>query len=246
MAIDRPRAKQFLRTFDFRPLFVEVLGWDKYTAAFPLSLSGTPITLKGAAEKRGVVVFVCEEIPDYASRLKIEKQVAKSHFEHFIIFTDKVHGRQVWQWARRETGRPLRVREHHYETSQSGELLIQKLENVLVTLDQEESFALSAVTHGLKAAFDVETVTKKFYERFKAEHERFLKFIEGIPDEHMESWYASVMMNRLMFLYFVQAKTFLDGNVEYLRDKLVESKGRGANRYYREFLCTLFFDGFAK
>jgi hypothetical protein len=246
MPIDRERARQCLRAFDFRRLFLDELGWDKYSAALPVSLGGAPLTLTGAAEKRGVVAFVCEEIPDYSSRLKIEKQVAKSHFEHFIIFADKARGRQVWQWVRREPGRPLRAREHRYETSQSGELLIQKLENVLVTLDQEESFTLSAVTHGLRAAFDVETVTKKFYERFKAEHERFLKFIEGIPDEHMESWYASVMMNRLMFLYFIQAKTFLDGNVDYLRTKLAESKGRGSNRYYRDFLCTLFFEGFAK
>jgi type I restriction-modification system DNA methylase subunit len=246
MAIDRKRAKPYLKAFDFRPLFVDVLGWDKYTASFPVSLGGTAITLKGTAEKRGVVVFVCEEIPDYASRLKLEKQVAKSHFEHFIIFTDKPHGRQIWQWARREPGRPLRVREHRYETSQSGELLIQKLENVVVTLEQEESFTLLAVTHGLRAAFDVETVTKKFYDRFKDEHERFLKFIKGIPDGHMEGWYASVMMNRLMFLYFIQAKSFLDGNVDYLRDKLSDSKGRGSNRYYREFLCPLFFEGSAK
>ncbi len=54
------------------------------------------------------------------------------------------------------------------------------------------------------------------------------------------------MMNRLMFLYFIQAKTFLDENVDYLRAKLAESKGRGSNRYYRDFLCTLFFEGFAK
>ncbi len=190
MPIERENAKRHLKSFDFRSLFVEEIGWDKYSAPFPISLGGMTITLKGAAEKRGVVVFVCEEIPDYASRLKIEKQVAKAHFEHFIIFTDKARGCQIWQWVRREPGRPLRAREHRYETSQTGELLFQKLENVLVTLDQEESFTLSAVTHGLKAAFDVEAVTKKFYERFKAEHERFLKFIEGIPDEHMESWYG--------------------------------------------------------
>jgi hypothetical protein len=246
MAIDRDRARHHLRTFDFRRLFVEELGWDKYAATFPVSIAGTAFSLKGAAEKRGVVAFVCEEIPEYASRLKTEKQVAKSHFEHFIIFADRARGRQIWQWVRREPGRPLRVREHRYETSQSGELLIQKLENIQVTLEQEEVFTLSAVTLGLRAAFDIETVTKKFYERFKAEHERFLSFIEGIPDEHMEIWYASVMMNRLMFLYFIQAKAFLDGNVDYLRAKLAESKGRGSNRYYREFLCTLFFEGFAR
>jgi hypothetical protein len=246
MPLDRNRAKQYLKNFDFRTLFLEELGWDKYSAAFPVTLAGESYALRGIAEKRGVVVFVSDQMPDYATRLKIEKQVAKSHFEHIIVFADKDCGRQVWQWVRRESGRPLRAREHRYDTSQSGELLIQKLENVLVTLEEEEAFTLADVTRGLKAAFDVETVTKKFYERFKTEHERFLGFIKGIPDHDMEAWYASVMINRLMFLYFVQAKSFLDGNPDYLRAKLAESKSRGSNRYYRDFLCTLFFEGFAR
>ena len=37
----------------------------------------------------------------------------------------------------------------------------------------------------VRAGFDVERVTKRFYERFKAEHAAFLKFLEGIPDEEL-------------------------------------------------------------
>jgi hypothetical protein len=50
-----------------------------------------------------------------------------------------------------------------------------------------------------------------------------------------------------MFIYFLQRKLFLDnGNANYLRGKLDASKKRGKDRYYREFLVTLFFEGFAK
>ena len=73
--------------------------------------------------------------------------------------------------------------------------------------------------------------------------------IRGIPDERQRRWYASVLLNRLMFIYFLQKKPpgFLDrGNQNYLRDKLEESKGRGTDRYYSEFLQSLFFEGFAK
>jgi hypothetical protein len=62
----------------------------------------------------------------------------------------------------------------------------------------------------------------------------------------MESWYASVMVNRLMFLYFIQEKSFLNGDKEYLRNKLAESRDRKPNAYYRDFLCPLFFQGFAR
>ena len=62
----------------------------------------------------------------------------------------------------------------------------------------------------------------------------------------MERWYVSVMLNRLMFIYFIQKKDFLNGDPDYLRTKLTESKVEGNDRYYTDFLCPLFFEGFAK
>ena len=102
------------------------------------------------------------------------------------------------------------------------------------------------VTGRVRAAFDVERITKKFYDRFKVEHSAFLKFLEGIPDEEMERWYVSVMLNRLMFIYFIQKKGFLNDDANYLRTKLRQSQANGKDRFYSTFLCPLFFEGFAK
>ena len=63
-------------------------------------------------------------------------------------------------------------------------------------------------------------VTKRFYDQFKKEHDAFLQFLDGIPDEGMQRWYVSVILNRLMFIYFIQKKGFLDGDLYYLRTKL--------------------------
>ena len=88
---------------------------------------------------------------------------------------------------------------------------------------------------------------KRFFEDFKKEHLRFVEYIHGIDDEYDCRWYASVLLNRLMFIYFLQRKWFLDnGNQDYLQDKLAESRERGANLYYSQFLKLLFFEGFAK
>jgi len=54
------------------------------------------------------------------------------------------------------------------------------------------------------------------------------------------------MLNRLMFIYFIQKKGFLNDDPDYLSTKLAESKQRGKDRYYRDSLCPLFFEGFAK
>src|SRR5947208_638643 len=57
---------------------------------------------------------------------------------------------------------------------------------------------------------------KRFFEDFKKEHLRFVEYIHGIDDEYDCRWYASVLLNRLMFIYFLQLKGFLDnGNLDY-------------------------------
>ena len=207
--------------------------------------------LTAIAQKRGMAVFLCSartdgSIPDYAIRRKIQREVAKSVHENLIIYTDAGQTTQIWQWVKREPGKPLACREHRYHRGQTGEALIQKLETIAVSFDEEEGLTLTDVRGRVRAAFDVERVTKRFYDRFKTEHARFLRFLEGIPDQEMERWYASVMLNRLMFIYFIQKKGFLNDDVDYLRTKLRESQANGTDRYYTDFLCPLFFEGFAK
>jgi len=185
-------------------------------------------------------------MPDYSIRRKIERQVTKSHHEHLIIYLNENGTRQVWQWVKRQPGKPAQCREHTYYASQSGDLLIQKIDNLAFSLEEEEQLTIIEVGKRTKKAFDVEKVTKKFYDRFKTEHKKFLKFLQGIPEDRFQRWYVSVMLNRLMFIYFIQKKGFLDNNTDYLRSCLRKSKEHSKNGYYKKFLCPLFFEGFAK
>jgi len=247
---DSERAKRLLRAFDFVPLFIEELGWDHFSASHEVVVADQPFQLSGIAEKRGVVVFRCRPLPDgsipkYPLRLKIDRAVAKSYHQHFIIFCDENEETQIWQWIKREAGRPA-ARHHTYHRTQSGESLVQKLRQIAVAIDEEADFTHVDATSRTRAAFDVERVTRRFYDVFKKEHDAFLKFLDGIPDEEMERWYVSVMLNRLMFIYFIQRKGFLNGDTNYLKTQLHASKARGTDEYYRAFLCPLFFEGFAK
>ena len=251
MPINKTLAKRYLKEFDFCRLFIEELGWDKSTTRLNVAVDGQKYELVAVAQKRGFGVFTCtptdsRAIPNYAMRRKIDSQVVKSAHEHMIIFTDVAQTTQIWQWVKREAGKPAACREHHFSKTQDGEPLIQKLEALAFSLAQEEDLSIVQVAGAVRAGLDLERVTKKFYERFKTEHASFLKFIKGIPDEADERWYASVMLDRLMFIYFIQRKTFLDGDVHYLRNRLATSRKNGADRFYSHFLTTLFFEGFAK
>ncbi|MBA7581253.1 hypothetical protein ES708_23155 [subsurface metagenome] len=62
-----------------------------------------------------------------------------------------------------------------------------------------------------------------------------------------KDWYASLMLNRLMFIYFIQRKGFLDKNLNYLSDKRYETqKKKGKDKFYsfyKNFLLVLFHKG---
>ncbi|HWP91521.1 MAG TPA: DNA methyltransferase [Thermodesulfobacteriota bacterium] len=246
MKLDIPRTRNLLQQSDFKRLFIEELGWDQYASKLDITVDGQNFTLGAIAEKRGMVAFQCNALPDYNVRRKIEREVAKSAHEHLIIYTDPALTNQIWQWVKREAGKPKACREHHYHRNQSGDALIQKLRALVFTLEDEENLTIVDVAARARSAFDVERVTRRFYDRFKTEHSAFLKFLKGIPDEDMLKWYASVMLNRLMFIYFIQKKGFLNNDTNYLRNKLARIKDRGKDLFYSDFLCPLFFEGFAK
>lgn len=252
MDFNAGNARTLLGQFEFAKLFVEELGWDRHRADLSVPVTGTTFELQAVAEKRGMVAWVCQapagqQIPDRATRKKIETQVARTTLEHLVIFTDSKRAEQIWCWARREVGKPASVPEHFWYASSGNRGFLQRLEAIAFSLAEESTLTLVDVTARARAAFDVERVTKRFYDRFKTEHEAFLDFISGITDLADKEWYASLMLNRLMFIYFMQRKGFLNAERDYLRDRLAQcQKEKGEDKFYsfyRYFLMRLFHEG---
>ena len=256
MQIPTDRLGSYLRNFDFRGLFVEGLGWDIPHGVKPtrISIEDHEYVLELVAEKAGFAVYVCSpnadgETPDNPVRRKIEWWITKRVFEHLIIFIDADKTAQIWQWVKREAGRLPACREHrYYTTQQTGKPLLQRLEEFYFTLEDEcKGIGIKDVTAAVGKAFDVEKVTRRFYDRFKTELEAFRGFIDGIAAQGDREWYASLMLNRMMFVYFVQKQGFLDDDTDYLRNHLhmVQSKyGSGRfQQFYRDFLVKLFHEG---
>ena len=250
--LDRNRVKSLLQNFDLRTLFIEELGWDHGGADTFIVVGERSVALEAIAHKRGMVAyqFVADSettYPDHSTRTKIEKAVAKEVREHIIVYATHDRTEQSWQWVKRELGQADRLRSESFRKEDTGERLIQKLENLTFTLDEEDDLTIVDVSGRVRAAFDVEKVTRRFYDRFKKEHQDFLRFIEGIETVADREWYASLMLNRMMFIYFIQKRGFLDNNTEYLRDRLQRVRqqyGNGRfNSFYRLFLLRLFHDG---
>jgi len=254
MSISKKQFEQLVKGFKFRELFNE-LGWDNdKTAVPPVSEDKEVFNLKAVAHKSGFKIIICPPqddglIPDYSMRKKIESKITKLFQEHLIIYTDSANKEQIWQLTIRHTGKPSKTVETRYKIDQSPELLYQKASGLFFSLDEEEKITIVDVTARVSENFsqNSEKVTKKFYEGFKREHTAFIDFIKGIEDKFNLDWYASLMLNRLMFCYFIQKKGFLDNNRNYLKEKLKLCKSKnGENQFYsfyRNFLLVLFHSG---
>ncbi len=225
MQVQIDELRPYLQNFDLTGMMVEELGWDHYRAApVAVSASGEDFELSPVAQKAGFAVYRCGpnadgDVPPQSVRRQIETQVAKINYEHLIVFADAAETRQVWQWVKRESGKPPAVRELRYDKGQSGTALLQRLCGIAFTLAEEGSLGITDVFSRLRQSLDVERVTKRFYDRFREKLAAFQKFIDGFTAQGDRDWYASLMLNRLMFVYFIQKQGFLDGDEHYLRNR---------------------------
>ena len=256
MAASTSSLRGYLKGFDLNGLMVEGLGWNHYWGdSFLVSVDDETYTLQSVAEKAGFAVFRCSPssdgtIPNQNIRRRIENDVADKHHEHLIVFVDAEEANQKWQWVKRESGCSPSVREMSYARGQMGEALLQRLRGIEFTLAEEGSLGITDVTERLKGALDVEKVTKKFFVHFQKELAGFQSFIKGFTAQSERDWYASLMLNRMMFVYFIQKKRFLDGDEDYLRNRLKmvqESEGQDKfHNFYRQFLLRLFHEGLGR
>lgn len=258
--------QKHLSAFDFQRLFTEVLGWNNAPAegAWQADEAGgtRPLhfTRRTVAELGGVVAIqavVEGGWPDEAQRLRVWKHIAHSHAENLIIFTERQDRalQSQWYWVKRSkdpvTGKPrLTPRRHEYFAGQPVDLFASKLQAMVVELselDDSGRLPVLEAARRIQTALDVDKTTKKFFKAYQEQHLELLGHIHGIANERDKRWYASVLLNRLMFVWFLQKKGFLDhANYDYLSAKLKDSQAKGKDLFFGEFLNALFFEAFAK
>ena len=251
--IDKNEFAACIKAFDFRALFIEGLGWNSDKGTQPVEASDKTYTVQNIAEKSGFRILLCnppagDVIPPLSIRKQIENKISKLFHEHILIFVDSNKAEQRWMSTIRLVDKkPMEIAWHKH---QNPELLYQRVSSLGFEMSQEGSITIVDVTKLVAVNFSQnnEKVTKKFYERFKQEHTAFLSFITGIDDVVKREWYASLMLNRLMFCYFIQKRGFLDnGDLHYLKNRLKTCKeNKGKNKFYsfyRNFLLVLFHQG---
>ena len=239
----------FLHSGDFKQLFLEC-GWNNPTTTddYPISVGEETYTVSEVAQK-GLKIYVCKvaKMPEASVRRQVDSKLCKLSHDYFIIFVSTAEEfHHLWSVPVKSVDKRQLVTIEYVQDDQAA-FLLEKVNAISFSFDEEPTIV--DVVDRVNAAFLVNTtdLTKKFYQGFKKQHDQFVKGILGISSNQDREWYASVMLNRLMFCYFVQKKGFLDMNENYLGDKLKwVQKTRGENKFdsfYRSFLRNLFKDG---
>lgn len=253
-ALNISQTRDLLAEFNFHSVFIRQLGWSQPASrrAVEYEIQDTTFKCEQIAELSGAVVLEITSpngIPNASLRAAVHKRVSQSHFENIIIFVDSRRTQSLWYWVNHENGKRY-PREHLYVKGQPGDLFISKISSMVFDISrfEEGDVSILEVAESMRRALDVERVTKRFYDQFKDKRCEFIEFIHGIDDPTDRQWYASILMHRLMFIFFLQKKFFLNrGDEFYLDNKLKESQDKfGPDCYYKKLLHPLFFEGFAK
>lgn len=244
-----------IKAFRFKEIF-NYFGWDNDRIALPpINADEKIYQLKSIAQKSGFRIIECQAmagdfIPARSIRNRIESNISQMSHDHIIIYTDGHRQKQVWQFVYRTLSQGTKRVEVEYDIRMNPEKIYERTSGLVFDLDEEGRITIVDVIERVKGslATNSEKVTKKFYDHFKNQRKSMIDSIGGISDTLDKEWYASLMLNRLMFCYFIQKRRFLNNDMDYLNHKLQESQRKhidGFFSFYRNFLLVLFHDGLA-
>ncbi len=205
-----------------------------------------------------VTVWKCDvsELPlDSKSRYRIDKNLSKRSSERLLVFVSNnpKQKNQEWIWAdtQRSGGYTRRILEHTPGNQNIN--LCQRLQSISFG-PKEQDLPAYEVIEKVRRNFDSEKVSNTFFQKFTSCRRNLAESIEGLEggnDDGDKFWYSVLLLNRLMFIYFIQKKGFMGGDHDYLRTRLNKVKEiRGANQFfdffYKKILIPLFHEYLGK
>lgn len=160
--------RDHLARHDFRPLFIEELGWDAASGELAIQAGGAAIALRRVSHKRGLQVFVCELGPEQLIDRKllrtVESQVVHHAAEHVVIYYSERLGQQCWQWAATgPAGKRLRHREHPFTSRVPPENVVARIHALAIAFESEDSTSLTDVSARMKGSFDNDAEFSTFF-----------------------------------------------------------------------------------
>lgn len=235
----------------FSELFITEMGWNNPSnpLVLPLTIDDVDYDFMPVADKSSFHIYTCTlpSVPSAAECKKIDNKLRMSGPDYICIFIEAGTRHHLWLTPVK-TNEKRELVKTEYDGGEKAQVIWEKIDGL--TFELTERMLITDVKQRVQGSFHLnsEKITKDFYTQFRKEHTAFKKYITGIEEDKNRDWYASVMLNRLMFCYFIQKKGFLNRDVNYLQNKLKwvkEQQGEDQffGTFYKGFLCSMFHDG---
>jgi len=247
-----------------RSLFAE-LNYEYQKVELPLSgdaekcLAGHPLVIAEAGGYRIVYARLADERLKKTSEREVLKELAKKLPYALFIFSNK--SQNSWHFInikdinadeKKITDRTKKLQILRRITIAPEERLRTASQRIAMLNAQNapgDMLGVSplAVKALHDAAFNVEAVTKAFFEEYKGVFNELWGYLEKQTDDR--KWahdYALLFLNRLMFLYFIQRKKWLGNDPEFLATfyKAYKQSGQPKNTFFEKWLSVMFFKAF--
>lgn len=180
------------------------------------------------------------------------EQLARFHDFFMVVFHNRGSGQNTWDFANvrvtqdEQTGRIRRDVRHitiGESERQRDRLYTASRRLARIDVNERQGISLLELQELHREAFDVEQVTKEFYEQYDAVFKEFVKDIERLNPSYAQDSdaQAQALLDRLMFLYFIQHKGWLNQQYDFLYSRFEPHADAGeATSYYQQEIVPLF------
>lgn len=246
------------------PLFCEILHWGRPHAHALLRRIGAPVnstlTLHPVAQLAGLPVFRVDwpedRTPTVTARRAVHRAIVPEHAEHMVCYLSRDGRQAAFTWARKRSDGKTELRTLPYEVGSPARTTIERLGKLAFTLDELGPTGeppITAVTDKLNRAFDVEAVTRQFYQEianwyFWARDQVVFPMPQGEKDHDTYIAQSLIrLITRLIFCWFVKEKGLIPNelfDLSALASLLQDSQNlRESSKtvYYKAIVQNLFF-----
>lgn len=251
--MSKEKWRQVLDTYNadgLQATFIEQLGWlAPQQPSLKLAVGDEIVTVSVRAQLPGAAVIeVIEEgKPSPQWHKKVDSELKKHFSERLTRFSNTTG--DSWYWPKKLASGALSYERQETMHNKLPDFLAQRLAGLEFTPKDHSTpgrVSPNEVRNRIRGQFESSKVTSDFFKKFKERHEFLRSEIKGLPDDQTASSYSTLILNRLMFVYFLQKKEFLNGDSNYLKTclhKVQALKGKDKfYSFYRDYLLELFFN----
>jgi hypothetical protein len=251
--VAKEKWRQVLETYNsdgLQATFIEQLGWlAPQQPSLKLAVGDEIVTVSVRAQLPGAAVIeVIEEgKPSPQWHKKVDSELKKHFSERLTRFSSSAG--DSWYWPKKLASGALSYDRQETVHDKVPDYLAQRLAGLEFTPKDHSTpgkVSPNEVRNRIRGQFESSKVTSDFFKKFKERHEFLKSEIKGLPDDQTASSYSTLILNRLMFVYFLQKKEFLNSDPNYLKNCLHRVQAlKGQDKFYsfyRDYLLELFFN----